>query len=227
MIRNVDLSKVTDNRLYTKKDIVNISCDGCKGCSDCCKSVGDSIILDPFDMYNLSKATGKSFEALMEDVIEIRLIDNLILPNIMIDEEKGCKMLDENGRCTIHALRPGFCRLFPLGRLYDDNGDFKYILQIHECDYTPKGPALISDWIGIDDLDKYEAYIKRWHAFTKMLGEYIKGLKDTRKKEHFSWLLIRVFFEPSYDTNKVFYSQFEERLASYEENLKSVMDVNR
>ena len=71
MIRNVDLSKVTDNKLYTKEDIVNISCDGCKGCSDCCKSVGDSIILDPFDMYNLSKATGKSFESLMEDVIEI------------------------------------------------------------------------------------------------------------------------------------------------------------
>nr|MCR5117722.1 YkgJ family cysteine cluster protein [Lachnospiraceae bacterium] len=110
MIRNIDLSKVTDNRLYTKDDIVNISCDGCKGCSDCCKSVGDSIILDPFDMYNLSKATGKSFEALMEDVIEIRLIDNIILPNMMISDETGCKMLDENGRCSIHALRPGFCR---------------------------------------------------------------------------------------------------------------------
>ena len=93
MIRNVDLSKVTDNRIYTKNDVVNISCDGCKGCSECCKSVGDSIILDPYDMFNLSKATGRDFADLMEDVIEIRLIDNLILPNMMIDEEKGCKII--------------------------------------------------------------------------------------------------------------------------------------
>lgn len=227
MIRNIDLSKVTDNRLYTKEDIVNISCDGCKGCSDCCKSVGDSIILDPFDMYNLSKATCKSFEALMEDVIEIRLIDNIILPNMMISDETGCKMLDENGRCSIHALRPGFCRLFPLGRLYGDKGDFKYIYQIHECDRGPKGPARISDWIGIDDLDRYEAFIKRWHAFTKMLDTYIKRLKDTRKKEHFSWLLIRVFFEPSYDTEKDFYAQFEERISSYEDNLRSAVTISQ
>ena len=227
MIRNVDLSKVTDNRIYTKNDVVNISCDGCRGCSDCCKSVGDSIILDPYDMFNLSKATGRDFADLMEDVIEIRLIDNLILPNMMIDEEKGCKMLDENGRCSVHALRPGFCRLFPLGRLYDENGDFNYIVQIHECDYEPKGPALISDWIGMDDLDKYEAYVKRWHAFTKMLETYIKGLKDTRRKEHFSWLPVRVFFEPSYDTDKDFYAQFNERVSLYEENLRSALNTSR
>ena len=227
MIRNVDLEKITDNRLYTKNDVVNIGCDGCRGCSECCKSVGDSIILDPYDIYNLAKAVGKGFADLMEDVIEIRLIGNLILPNMMIDEEKGCRMLDDNGRCTIHALRPGFCRLFPLGRLYDDKGDFDYIVQIHECDYTPKGPALISDWIGIDDLDRYEAYIKRWHAFSKMLETYIKGLKDTRKKEHFSWLLIRVFFEPAYDTGKDFYVQFDERISSYEENLRVAISVNR
>ena len=28
--------------------------------------------------------------------------------------------LDENGRCSIYAFRPGFCRLFPLGRYYVD-----------------------------------------------------------------------------------------------------------
>ena len=216
MLRNVDLNKITDNRLYTRDDIVNISCDGCRGCSDCCKSVGDSIILDPYDIYNLSKALSRSFADIMEDVIEIRLIDNLILPNILIDEENGCKMLDENGRCKVHDLRPGYCRLFPLGRLYDESGDFKYIHQIHECDYPDKGPALISSWIGIDDLETYEAYIRRWHKFLKKLGEYIGGLDDTRKKEHFAWLPVRVFYEPAYDTSEDFYPQFEKRIGYYE-----------
>ena len=48
-------------------------------------------------------------------------------------EQDRCAYLDADGRCRIHDVRPGICRLFPLGRVYDDKGDFSYFLQTGEC----------------------------------------------------------------------------------------------
>ena len=43
------------------------------------------------------------------------------------DYENAQKFLNEQGRCSIHDSRPGFCRLFPLGRFYE-NGGFREIV---------------------------------------------------------------------------------------------------
>ncbi len=222
MLREIDLSKVTDNRLYKENDEVIVPCDSCAGCSECCRAVGDTIILDPLDIYNLNIATGRSFAEMMEREIEIRLVDGLVLPNIMMDEGSGgCTLLDENGRCTIHKLRPGFCRLFPLGRLYDENGDFRYILQVNECDHPVKGPVRVSDWLGITELDRYEGFIKEWHAVLKGLTEKADQTDDEKIKKHLSWLPVRVFYEPPYDKKADFYGQFHDRLKVLNSGLKS------
>ena len=223
MLREIDLSKVTDNKLYGKEDEVTVPCDSCAGCSECCQTVGDTIILDPLDIYNLSIATGRSFAEMMESVIEIRMVDGLILPNMMMNEETGgCNMLDSDGRCGIHKLRPGFCRLFPLGRLYDENGNFKYILQINECDHPVKGPVRVCDWLGINDLDTYESFVKEWHAVLKDLTEKADKTEDEMIKKHLSWLPVRVFFEPPYDKKADFYKQFRDRLRFYGTQLSSM-----
>ena len=216
MLRDVDLSEVTDGKLYNKDDSVRVTCDDCRGCSECCKTVGDTILLDPFDIYNLEKALYKSFAEMVEKEIEIRLIDNVVLPNIMMQEDSdACGLLDENGRCTIHSLRPGFCRLFPLGRLYDEDSNFNYIIQVKECRYPDKGYALVKDWLGIEDLDKYERFIKDWHSFTKNIGAFLDECTDENEFKKYSWLPLRVFFEPKYDTKRDFYEQFYERMRRF------------
>lgn len=126
MRRDVAIRDIWDGRFYGKNDMARVGCGGCEGCSDCCRNTGDSIILDPLDMYCLTIWLHKSFEDMIEKEIEIRMTDGMILPNIMeYDEEhpekpEGCPFLDGNGRCSIYAFRPGFCRLFPLGRYYVD-----------------------------------------------------------------------------------------------------------
>lgn len=50
MERNWDLSERTDGRLYTKNDMVKAGCNDCKGCSACCHGMGESIVLDPYDI---------------------------------------------------------------------------------------------------------------------------------------------------------------------------------
>ena len=96
--------------------MVKADCGDCKGCSACCQGMGSSILLDPYDIYRLSTGTGLTFEDLLKGRIELNMSDGLILPNLkMAGEKEACSFLNEEGRCSVHPFRPGFCRLFPLG----------------------------------------------------------------------------------------------------------------
>ena len=132
MKRNVRLEDISDGKLYTANDLVKADCHDCEGCSACCRGMA-SIVLDPYDVWQLCMGLRKTFEGLMEEHIELQVVDGVILPKLkMAGEEESCTFLDENGRCSIHLFRPGICRLFPLGRYYEDDG-FRYFLQVKEC----------------------------------------------------------------------------------------------
>ena len=131
MKRNVTLEEISDGNLYEANDMVKADCQDCKGCSDCCQGMGDTVILDPLDVHRLCAGLKKSPEELLGSVLELGITDGNILPHLaMRGEQECCVFLNTEGRCSIHDIRPGFCRLFPLGRYYTEDG-FKYILQIH------------------------------------------------------------------------------------------------
>ena len=113
MIRNEKLEDISDGRLYDANDMVKAYCNECKGCHACCTGMGNSIILDPMDVMRLCRETGKNFTQLLEKELEVNVVDGLVLPNIKMTADK-CPFLNEEGRCSIHSARPGFCRLFPL-----------------------------------------------------------------------------------------------------------------
>ena len=62
---------MTPDKLYTAGDMVRIGCNECKGCSYCCQEMGESVVLTPFDICELTRHLGKSFDELMEDKIEL------------------------------------------------------------------------------------------------------------------------------------------------------------
>ena len=142
MKRNIDLKEISDGRLYSSGDMVKVECHDCEGCSDCCQGMGDSIILDPMDIWRLHRGIKKDFSVLMgENYISLGVVDRMILPNLKMDVQKdACPFLNDEGRCSIHSCRPGLCRLFPLGRYYEENG-FKYFIQIHECSRKDRGKS--------------------------------------------------------------------------------------
>lgn len=53
MKRNVILEEISDGNLYEANDMVKADCQDCKGCSDCCQGMGDTVILDPLDVHRL------------------------------------------------------------------------------------------------------------------------------------------------------------------------------
>ena len=118
MERNVEIDKISDGKRYGANDLVKVGCDDCRGCSACCHGMGDSIVLDPMDVYRLEKKLGKTMEEiLLAGNVALRVVDGVILPHLKMTEQSDrCSFLNEEGRCSIHDARPGFCRMFPLGR---------------------------------------------------------------------------------------------------------------
>ena len=211
-----------------------VGCEDCAGCSECCRNTGDSIILDPFDMYMLCRATGKTFTDMIEKEIEIRLVDGLILPNLMQHHEEEtdaedasfasddhCPFLSASGRCSIHSHRPGFCRLYPMGRYYTEDG-FRYILQKDECTGREKSPVRLRDWLGIEDLDSYEDYVRSWHSFRKKAERAVAFLTE-RSRDSVTRYILQVFFVHPYLTDLDFYTQYDARMETCEKALRSLL----
>lgn len=213
MKRNNDFNEISDGRRYKANDMVKADCGGCKDCSDCCKMV-DTILLDPYDIYELGKCLNKDFEQMLSDGnIELNVCEGMILPNLKRDSSTGkCNLLNEKGWCSVHKSRPGFCRLFPLGRIYDVGADtFSYFIQVHECPYPNKTKIKVKQWLEIENLAVYEQYISKWHRVQKnMTAQTDVADEDTAKKINYGFL--KLFFLSPYDYEKSFYEQFEERL---------------
>ena len=221
MLREEGIEEIYDGHFYSPDDMVPVGCSGCQGCSDCCRNTGDSIILDPYDMYLLQTGTGKTFEEMIEHQIEIRLVEGLILPNLMQHqtgrpaggreaEQDCCPFLSEAGRCTIHPYRPGFCRLYPVGRYYTEDR-FYYIVQKNECTGREKTPVLLRDWLGIQDLPRYESFAMNWHRFRKRTENALAFLTENSRSSVARYIL-QLFFVHPYLTGMEFYPQYEARM---------------
>ena len=82
MLRDIDLNEISDGRLYTANDMVKADCMGCQGCASCCQGMGDSIVLDPYDMYRLCMGLKTTPVALLASSLELGVVDGLILPHL-------------------------------------------------------------------------------------------------------------------------------------------------
>ncbi len=221
------------HRLYHANEMVKIASPKCEGCGICCRGMGDTIHLDPFDIYQITKTTGKSFQEMMEHEIELRVDRALILPNLKMNERtESCCFLDQEGKCRIHEARPGFCRLYPLGREYTDDGLSYFILEDNGCRMTGKRAVRIRQYLGIEQYSQYEEFLIAWNRLIRGLQEYaLTVLKQETGHVHMedvvkvpalnrlNSLVIRTFFDMPYNTELDFYPQFQKRLLEIQNQL--------
>ena len=216
MLRNVSLEEISDGRLYGLNDMAKLGCNDCAGCSSCCRGMGNTIVLDPYDVWRLTGGLGVSLQQLLTGHLELNVVDGIILPNLKLaGDSEQCTFLNDAGRCSIHPYRPGICRLFPLGRYYEEDG-FRYILQIHECEKPNRSKVKIRKWMDTPDMEQYDAYIADWHAFLSKLRTKLEDASSDLAKSVSMYILQRFYLLP-YDTSRDFYSQYEARIAAAKE----------
>lgn len=221
MKRNIDMNEISDGRLYDVNDMVKADCNDCKDCSACCLGMGESIVLDPLDIYHLTVGLNTTFEQLLAEAIELNVVDGVILPNLNMKNDKdACFYLNEEGRCSIHEFRPGICRIFPLGRFYE-NHDFKYFLQVHECMNPNKTKVKVKKWLDTPDLPKNHQYIIDWHYFIDDVQQKISRIANDELVKKIDLFILQHFFMERYTETEDFYEQFNSRL----EKAKKVIDV--
>lgn len=212
MKRDVDFNEISDGKRYGLNDMVKADCKDCSGCSSCCRGMGTSVVLDPLDVWRLKTHLSCTFEELLQDKLELQVVDGVILPNLNMSREgEQCGFLDENGRCRIHAFRPGICRLFPLGRIYEEQG-FWYFLQIHECKKENRAKIKVRKWLDTPDVKRYERFVLDWHTFLKKLEARIQDEKSQEFAQRVSMYVLKEFYILPYEEGEDFYEQLGKRL---------------
>lgn len=161
MRREGNLQGLTDGKLYRSSDMARLGCNDCEGCSACCRGMGNSVVLDPYDVWRLERGLQKPFAQMIGMELMLSVVDGLVLPSINMESTGVCPFLNAEGRCSIHTFRPGICRLFPLGRYYHDGG-FSYVLMTGECEKENRTKIKIEKWLGEKNLPEYESFVLEW-----------------------------------------------------------------
>ena len=187
------------HRLYSAQDMVRIRSNECAGCGACCRGMGDTIVLDPYDVWQLAGGTGRSFEELMGAGIDLHVEEGVILPHLMMREEtQGCAFLAQDGRCQVHSYRPGICRLFPLGREFHDGG-VSYFIVPEGCVKGGLSKVRIDKWLGIADLPRYERFKAEWHSLVRRLRARLDAEPSEEVRRNVNVYFLRTFYMTPYE----------------------------
>ena len=191
--------------LLDKNDLAKLGCNDCNGCSDCCKGMGTSVILDPYDIVLLKYNLELTFEQLIgANKIELNMQEGLILPSIAMNgKDESCAFLNQDGRCSIHSFRPGLCRLFPLGRDYSSK-EVKYFVLDNACSIQNRTKVKIKKWLEVPNLTMYEEYLEKWH---ELLKELRKSNYSDEEHKNICMLLLNYFYVTDFSIEN-FYDEF-------------------
>lgn len=206
------LEGISDGRMYDIEDTVKADTGGCNGCSACCHHVGDLVVLTPFDAYEMTRCLNSSFDELLTGHLELREKNKILLPHLkMHGASERCSFLNQEDRCSIHGHRPNICRLFPLGRVYEED-DFKYFLQVKGCVKPHLKDVKIKEWIGIENYGANKVFILEWHRLLKALTFRLKFVRDDQELQSINQYLLDTFYRMTLKEGEDFYSAFSKCL---------------
>ncbi|MBD5161309.1 MAG: YkgJ family cysteine cluster protein [Oscillibacter sp.] len=91
----------------------------CRKCGKCCKNQ-DTILFSALDVFRIAKKLEISPDAVIKRYTEVYIGSQSRIPLVhllMQGKKNACPFLTEEGRCSIHDVKPTVCRLYPLGRV--------------------------------------------------------------------------------------------------------------
>ena len=192
--RKYRTESIMSGRLYRAHDMARIASTECAGCGACCRGMGDTIVLDPYDVWQLTENLGQPFERLMGKGIDLHVEEGVILPHLLMREgSESCFFLGEDGRCAIHAFRPGICRLFPLGRQFDGDKVAYFVVE-GGCIKGNLAKTRIDKWLGIPGLPAYERFKADWHQLLGTLRARIASEPSEEVQRNINVYFLRTFY---------------------------------
>jgi len=142
-------------------DPVQLSC-GTAGCSSNCCSNGPHIILNPYEIALICRAAAMTYEDLL-DIVETDRVNGF--PLVMLPRDPACHFWTETG-CRIYESRPLACRLFPLGRVFENGHSSIVLPDRNRCSGIAAAPArTLADYLREQGTETQISMADAWIEF--------------------------------------------------------------
>ncbi len=186
----------------------------CQLCGACCRQVEDSIMLEPMDIYLLSRFLrdrGEPIEGPEDLLAQYTHPDVLAerLPIFLLNTEgpeNACVFL-KDGRCSVYEARPRVCRMYPFTVAPGERGrDFLYCLCTERSHHFMGGTVFVKDWFYENFPLEARSFLKEDFEALPILGKNAVSMGERRLKGlMFQFLFYRYY---NYDLDKPFLPQF-------------------
>ena len=139
----------------------------------------------------------------------------------MQGKKNACPFLSDEGRCTVHDVKPAVCALYPLGRVIlgknpgealnaDSNNIVQYVMSGH-CG-SAKKTHTVREWLSSFGIPENDEFFYLWTGVQLRLGTIIRELEDKKippSTLNPIWNVIFAKLYRDYDTEQEFMPQFQ------------------
>lgn len=151
----------SDARVLHEADNVELACDA-NGCASNCCTRSAPVILNPYELALIRRESGLSYEDLL-DVFETDRADGF--PLVMLPRDPACHFWSGKG-CRIYAARPLACRLYPLGRVYEQGQSHIVLPELNVCPgLSHDTPKTVRAFLAEQNTAMLIRMADRWIAF--------------------------------------------------------------
>ena len=193
----------------------------CKQCGKCCINRED-ILLNPKDLYNISKELGLAPQDAVAQYCEVYLGQSSRIPIVRLKPRgsiKRCPLLKDR-RCSVHRAKPTVCALFPLGRSIKlevgktdpdaiEHARIQYIMNPIECGDSSEEHT-VREWVESFGIPVHDSDFLAWQkvlfAVRRRTVELEKMLPDSSME--LVWSITYQALYLDYDVKQSFQEQF-------------------
>ena len=150
-----------DARVLSESDLLQLSC-GVNGCTSNCCTKSAPIVLNPYEIASICRESKMSYEDLL-DIVETDRVNGF--PLVMLPRDPACHFWTDRG-CRIYQDRPLACRLFPLGRVFENGRSYIILPDRNLCAGLVSAPVrTLTDYLREEDTEMQIRMADAWIEF--------------------------------------------------------------
>ena len=202
----------------------------CTQCGKCCIHRED-ILLNPKDVYNMSKELNMEPKDFIDHYCEIYVGSDSKIPVVRLKPKgsvKRCPLLKDR-KCMVHKAKPTVCAMFPLGRCLivegaeenaDTAGSIRYIFNHPGCGDRSETHT-VREWIESFGIPVEDEFFLKWQEIVVEMSMAFREAADRMNESSMNilWSAALATLYLHYDVEHEFLPQFEDNTRDFQELL--------
>lgn len=230
------LKSIVDNYERMKIGLDDMFLFDCKMCGKCCIH-RDDILLNPKDIYNMSKELNLRTKELVDKYCETYIGQDSRIPIVRLKPRGSvhrCPLLKDR-KCMVHRSKPIVCAMYPIGRCImlvgkteaDINFDsVQYIFNKPECRGSDGSEThTVREWLEFFGIPVEDEFFIKWQKIVMNMASVFREIEQKINEQTMVmlWNAAFVSLYLHYQTDLDFMVQFEENAQKFTSLLHSAI----